>query len=212
MKKILVIDDDDTLRSNTALYLQMSGFEIIVAENGAEGVRLARKNLPDLVICDITMPGMDGYAVIENLSKTPETAIIPFIFLTAKSEKEDFRMGMQLGADDYIAKPFNFDDLISAINIRLQKQEAIAKAGGEKYLAMHEKSGLPTEITIKLSNREKEVLCLIALGLTNNEIAEKLFISPRTVDFHRSNLLLKTESKNGVELVRFAIRHGLADA
>lgn len=127
-KKILLIEDNNEVRENTAEMLELANYEVITAENGKIGVELAKKNKPDLVICDIMMPEMDGYGVLFMLGKDPETSGIPFIFLTAKVEKSDIRKGMELGADDYLTKPFDEMSLLNAIEIRLKKSEMFKKA------------------------------------------------------------------------------------
>jgi len=126
-KKILVIEDNPEVRENIAEILELSNYEVRTAENGKEGVETALQATPDLIICDIMMPELDGYGVLHLLSKHIETYGIPFIFLTAKSEKSDLRKGMELGADDYITKPFDGIELLKAIEIRLQKAEAVKK-------------------------------------------------------------------------------------
>src|SRR5690606_12250664 len=125
MKKILLIEDNQDIRENTAEILLLANYEVIEAENGKVGVEKAKKERPDLIICDIMMPELDGYGVLHMLSKNPETSAIPFIFLTAKSEKEDFRKGMNLGADDYLVKPFDDIELMDAIEMRLKKNEIL---------------------------------------------------------------------------------------
>ena len=119
--KILLIEDNSDIRENTSELLELSDYRVITAENGKEGVKKAKELLPDLIICDIMMPELDGYGVLQILSKQPQTASIPFIFLTAKAEKDDFRKGMTLGADDYLTKPFDETDLLNAIENRLKK-------------------------------------------------------------------------------------------
>ncbi|MEO8769412.1 MAG: response regulator [Ferruginibacter sp.] len=130
MKKILIIEDNLEVRENTAEIIELSNYKVITAANGKEGVEMALKELPDLVICDIMMPVLDGYGVYHLLSKHKETATIPFIFLTAKSEKADFRKGMEMGADDYIMKPFEGIELLHAIEVRLKKNEVFKAAYG----------------------------------------------------------------------------------
>ncbi|MFM7903168.1 MAG: response regulator transcription factor, partial [Bacteroidota bacterium] len=127
MKTLLLIEDHPDMRENTTEILELAGYKVIAAENGKAGIDAALKNIPDLIICDVMMPELDGYGVLHVLSKNPKTSGIPFIFLTAKSEKEDFRKGMSLGADDYITKPFSDSDLMDAIEIRLRKSEALKK-------------------------------------------------------------------------------------
>lgn len=121
MKKILLIEDDVVLRENTAELLELSNYDVITASNGRVGVEIAKNSLPNIIVCDIMMPELDGYGVLESLSKNEKTKHIPFIFLSAKTERKDVRKGMNLGADDYITKPFEEDELISAIESRLAK-------------------------------------------------------------------------------------------
>jgi len=125
MKSILVIDDNFELRENTAEILELAGYKTTTAENGKKGVEIALEFKPDLIVCDIMMPDLDGYGVLHLLKKNAETEHIPFIFLTAKTERNDFRKGMEMGADDYITKPFDDLELLKAIEIRLKKAEII---------------------------------------------------------------------------------------
>ncbi|HYH15254.1 MAG TPA: response regulator [Flavisolibacter sp.] len=125
MKTILVIDDNNDLRENTAEILDLAGYKTLTAENGKRGVDVAIKEKPDLIVCDIMMPELDGYGVLHLLRKHPETQQIPFIFLTAKTERSDFRKGMEMGADDYVTKPFEDIELLNAIEVRLKKSEVL---------------------------------------------------------------------------------------
>ncbi len=120
-KKILVIEDNDGIRENTAEILELANYEVFVAENGKKGVEGALQYAPDLIICDIMMPGLDGYGVLHAIHKNDAIKNTPFIFLTAKTERADFRKGMELGADDYITKPFNGTELLNAVDSRLKK-------------------------------------------------------------------------------------------
>lgn len=126
-KKILLIEDNKEIRENICEILELDGFSVITAENGKEGLDVAQEELPDLIICDIMMPIMDGYTVLYFLSKEAKTSDIPFIFLTAKAERFDFRKGMEMGADDYLTKPFEDVELINAIRSRLKKKELSRK-------------------------------------------------------------------------------------
>ena len=123
MKKILLIEDNTEIRENTEEILTLANYEVLSAENGKIGVDLAQREKPDLIVCDIMMPELDGYGVLHILSKKQETANIPFIFLTAKTEKTDIRKGMLLGADDYLTKPFDDTELLNTIETRLRKYE-----------------------------------------------------------------------------------------
>ncbi len=158
MKKILLIEDNDEVRENTAEILELSNYKVFTAANGKEGIEVANKELPDLIICDIMMPVLDGYGVLHSLSKKVETAGIPFIFLTAKSEKSDFRKGMDMGADDYITKPFDGIELLNAVETRLKKADALKQSfsldakGVQEFLANAQQAG-----NVQLTSDEREV-------------------------------------------------------
>ena len=124
-KTILVIDDNNDLRENTAEILDLAGYKTLQAVNGKQGVDIAVKEKPSLIVCDIMMPELDGYGVLHLLKKNPSTSNIPFIFLTAKTERGDFRKGMEMGADDYVTKPFEDIELLNAIEVRLKKAELL---------------------------------------------------------------------------------------
>ncbi|MCR9182951.1 MAG: response regulator [Flavobacteriaceae bacterium] len=134
MFKVLLIEDDVAVRENTAELIELAGYEVITAPNGKIGVTTAKNILPDIVICDIMMPELDGYGVIAELSKEDSTKFIPFIFLTAKTEHKDIRKGMDLGADDYLTKPFEEHDLLSALESRLAKATILKEQREQKQL------------------------------------------------------------------------------
>ncbi|QQS35459.1 MAG: response regulator [Ignavibacteriales bacterium] len=127
VKKILVIEDDVSIQSTIFEFLQTEGYEVYLAMNGKQGIQIAQSVTPDIIICDIMMPEMDGYEVLNNLSSSNITAPIPFIFLSARSEKPEVRHGMDMGADDYLTKPFKLDDLLHAVQSRLKKSEMMKK-------------------------------------------------------------------------------------
>lgn len=129
MKTVLLIEDDVVLRENTAELIELSNYKVITASNGKTGVSMAKKHVPDIIICDIMMPELDGYGALKTLSKSKITKYIPFVFLSAKTEHKDVRKGMNLGADDYITKPFSEEDLISAIESRLAKVSILQDLG-----------------------------------------------------------------------------------
>src|SRR5450631_2272515 len=122
---VLVIDDNKDIRENTAEILDLAGYITLTAENGKKGVEIAVREKPSIIVCDIMMPELDGYGVLHLLRKNPETEHIPFIFLTAKIERTDFRKGMEMGADDYITKPFEDIELLNAVEMRLKKAEIL---------------------------------------------------------------------------------------
>ncbi|NOQ74942.1 MAG: response regulator [Crocinitomix sp.] len=119
--KILLIEDNHEMLENIEEILELADYDVVTAENGKKGVPLIKKELPDLILCDIMMPELDGYGVLDAISRDPLTAAIPFIFLTAKSGKEDFRKGMNLGADDYLTKPFDDRQLLDTVERRIKK-------------------------------------------------------------------------------------------
>ena len=362
-KKILVIDDFAPLLEEVVEFLAFEGYQTYSAKDGTEGVQKAMQYNPDLIICDVEMPKMNGFEVFKTLEKIPSTESIPFIFLTARAQVEDFKAGLQLGVDDYITKPLELDNLLMSISKRLKKHDRIKEIHQErfdillknpligifiytekqfiitnqkvenitsytknelnklklseliisdsetvisklnsclknihssvqlklsflkknkkavfielfaKYIEIDSKNAIIGSIVeidnknlnkansseneptaefekivnylvsigkeqvadeiinvmelisfetnsdtqkvkekIKLTKREKEILNHICLGMTNNEIAEKLFISNRTVDNHRANLLSKTETKNTAALVAFAFKNRLIKA
>jgi CRP/FNR family cyclic AMP-dependent transcriptional regulator len=127
MKKILVIEDNEEVRDNILEILELSNYKVFTAENGKEGVEIALMEKPDLIVCDIMMPVLDGYGVLHLLGKNEVTSGIPFIFLTAKSEKNDFRKAMELGADDYLTKPFDGTELLKAVKVRMEKTAQLKK-------------------------------------------------------------------------------------
>lgn len=127
MKSILLIEDNKDVRENTAEILELAQYNVFTASNGKEGVELAIEKKPDLIICDIMMPVLDGHGVLHMLSKNETTSSIPFIFLTAKAERSDFRKGMEMGADDYLTKPFDDVELLNAIESRLKKNDILKR-------------------------------------------------------------------------------------
>jgi CheY-like chemotaxis protein len=127
MKTILIIEDNEEMRENTAEILELANYKVTTAINGRDGIDKARKIKPDLILCDIMMPEIDGYGVLYFINKDPQTAGIPFIFLTAKADQKDIRKGMNLGADDYLTKPFEEMDLLDAIESRFRRNDIVRK-------------------------------------------------------------------------------------
>jgi DNA-binding NarL/FixJ family response regulator len=190
MKKILVIEDEPEMRRNIATILRLEGFASIAAENGRAGVEAAMKEKPDLILCDVMMPELDGYGVIEELHNDPSTMNIPFIFLTAKGERNDVRSGMNLGADDYLTKPIDKNELVRAIQTRLSRAEQLARRNFKPNFDSAEPL-----TKLGLTPRVAEVLLWVAQGKTNGDIAQILGISESTVKKH----LLEIFEKLGVE-------------
>lgn len=135
-KKILIIEDDTILRENITDFLSEEGYLVTAAEDGLTGVKMAMSQIPDMILCDITMPGMDGLELFKTIQQLKTTSAIPLIFITAKSEKEDMRVGMQMGADDYITKPFDLNELRQTIKIRLEKHDRFQESYDQKFYAL----------------------------------------------------------------------------
>lgn len=158
MSKILLIEDNQDVRENTAEILELARYEVTTAENGKQGVEVALQEKPDLIICDIMMPVLDGYGVLHLLSKNKDTSSIPFIFLTAKSEKSDYRKGMELGADDYITKPFDETQLLNAIEVRLRKAEKFKQNFGQDLNGVTDFIETASQqINLRLTEKAREV-------------------------------------------------------
>lgn len=179
MKKVLVIEDEPEMRRNLLTILKLEKFQPVGAENGRVGVRLAKAEKPDLVLCDVMMPEMDGYGVLRALRDDPATMTTPFIFLTARGEKVDHRAGMDLGADDYLTKPVTKEDLLRAINARLRRAEQHAQQEFKPNFSSWEPL-----LKLGLTPRVAEVLLWVAQGKTNADIATILGISESTVKKH----------------------------
>ena len=323
MKRILIIEDDTDLAETTADFIKYDGYDVDIAYDGAEGIKKAVQHVPDLILCDIAMPGLSGYEVFNSLQQITYTSVIPFIFLTAKTELEDIRAGLQIGVDDYITKPFRYEDLSQTIKTRLEKQDKLLRINDEKFntllhqtntgilvikddkiafvndkiseltgyaqdeliginlinilyredidelthlmndcfegikkefdtsarfvkknreileLKLHasmvplknrkgliisacsenemestdfsKKYNKKAQVLTNISKREKEVLSLLAKGYSTEDIADQLHISKRTVEGHRSNLISKTEAKNSIGLIVYAIKNAIIE-
>lgn len=205
MKKILLIEDHPPMRENLVLMLEMEGFTVLCAAHGRRGLELARSVSPDLILCDVMMPELDGYGVLQALRADSATSTIPFLFLTAKGEKQDQRTGMNLGADDYLVKPVAKEEVLAAIAARLQRradheERSRAQLSQVKFTPDFS-SALPLE-ALGLSPREAEVLLWIAQGKGNEEIGIILGVSRNTIKKHVLHLLEKlgVESRNAAAL------------
>ncbi len=190
MKKILVIEDHALMRRNVVTILEMEGYLALAAANGRDGLDLARSEKPDLILCDIMMPQMDGYEVLRALRADASTAAVPFIFLTAKGEKHDLRAGMNLGADDYLTKPASRDELLATLTARFARKSQ--QRVNFNTLLTNPKPLLALGVT----EREAEVLLWIAQGKTNEDIASILSISIQTVKKHVGAVLLALGVEN----------------
>lgn len=197
MSRILVIEDQAPLRRNLALMLELEGHEVITAENGATGLELARAKAPDLIICDIMMPEMDGHGVLQQVRGDARTATTPFIFLTARGAAVDLRIGMNFGADDYLVKPVQREDLLASVHARLARAQAVkehiaaAAAAQPAAFAPDFSSSLPLKDALGLTGREADVLLWVAQGKSNGDIATILGMSEKTVKQHLGSVFQK---------------------
>lgn len=205
-KRLLIIEDQAPMRRNIALMLELEGYEVFTAENGRIGLEQARQHRPDLVLCDVMMPEMDGYSVVQALREDPDLAATPFIFLTAKSDRNDVRVGMNFGADDYLTKPVVRDDLLAAVQVRLTRAEthekqihsALAHGGFNPDFTHHE----PLIKAFNITPREAEVLLWVAQGKSNGDVASILDMSEKTVKQHLGSVFQKigVESRTAASL------------
>ena len=186
MKKILIIEDEPEMRRNVTALLRYHDYEPIVAENGRKGIEAARREKPDLVLCDVMMPELDGHGVLQALQQDADLALIPIIILTAKGEKDDLRSGMDLGADDYLTKPVANADLVRAIETRLRRSQQQAK---REFKA--DFSSAEPLLKLGLTPRATETLLWLAQGKTNPDIATILGITESTIKKHVQEIFEK---------------------
>jgi signal transduction histidine kinase len=176
MKKILVIDDEEWLREMVQLALRQRGFDVVEAENGAVGIEIARKELPDLILCDVNMERVDGYLTLSSLRNEPATASIPFILMTGLADNAGMRHGMELGADDYLPKPFTIDALYAAVEARLKKAQALRREAEQKLADLRDNISLmlPHELRTPLNGilAFGEMLASEAATLPSSEVAD----------------------------------------
>lgn len=179
MKKILVIEDEPEMRRNISSLLRFHHFEAIAAENGRSGIEAARRERPDLILCDVMMPELDGFGVLHMLQSDASLASIPFIFLTAKGEKDDLRSGMNLGADDYLTKPVPNAELVRAIETRLRRSaQQLRREFSPDF------SSAEPLVKLGLTPRAAEALLWLAQGKTNPDIAAILGVTESTIKKH----------------------------
>ncbi len=197
---ILIIEDDPSYRSMMELILRMEGFAVRAADDGESGLELLREQRSDLILCDIMMPDMDGYSVLETLRGESRLADIPFIFVTAMGERLDVRRGMSAGADDYLSKPFVADELLAAVTGRLRRHGMIAVSQATSVFRKERDI-----LNSKTTRREREVLLLVGQGITSREIARRLGVGEKTIEVHRANLMHKLDAPNAASLARWAV-------
>ncbi len=215
---ILVVDDDLGTRLSISDYLEASGYSVIAAVNGRVALNLVEECQPHLIVTDITMPQMDGYEFVRRVRQRPASRLLPVVFLTARTETPDRIRGYQLGCDVYLPKPFDLQELGVIIRSLLERLQMIESewrsrvnhlAPPQAAMDAEKKSGMPPGVTLEFTAREQEVLTLLADGMSNNQIGDRLHLSSRTVEKYVSSLLNKTNTSNRSELLRFAVDHHL---
>ncbi|MFM8525178.1 MAG: response regulator transcription factor [Cyanobacteriota bacterium] len=226
--RLLLVDDEPGLRTAVRAYLEDEGFQVTTANDGEEGWEKAQQLLPDVVISDVMMPRCDGYGLLKRLRADERLGGTPVIFLTAKGMTADRIAGFQAGADDYIPKPFDPDELVARVHNAVRRQERLlAEAARYADADIGQMARQITEIRSLLATggqrkgaaapafeftpREASVLQLVAEGLMNKEIARRLETSIRNVEKYVSRLFIKTGTASRTELVRYALEHGLVE-
>jgi DNA-binding response OmpR family regulator/anti-sigma regulatory factor (Ser/Thr protein kinase) len=184
IKKILVIEDEQLLQENIMELLDAENFEVFGAGDGKVGVKLAQQHLPDLIICDVMMPELDGYGVLRALRQNPATATIPFMFLTAKADKMDLRQGMSLGADDYLTKPFTRAELLGAISARLEKQAAIDQKQTQKLEQL--RSSITLALPLEMRSPLNNILGFSQLLVDESDVLERQEVKEMSETIHKS--------------------------
>lgn len=210
--KILIIEDETILRENIVDFLELKNFKTYQAKNGLDALEILHKDVPDIIISDIAMPVFNGIQLLKIIRKNDKYNHIPFIFLTAKAEKDDLRDGMLNGADDYIIKPFTFDVLYNSINTRINRLKQLQEfkqndfSLSKSVTLYSEKEQTALSLLPTLSRSENTILKKIGQGMTSLEIANELNISVRTVDNHRYNICKKLKLSGTNSLIKFILK------
>ena len=210
--KVLLVEDDQMLREVIAQFQELKKFMVIQAKNGLEADFVLKKTNPDVIICDVSMPLMNGLQLLKQIRTDVRYDHVPFIFLTARADKSDLRTGMLAGADDYIIKPFTFEELFNSIQKRIERlsqikenksfdktiQDSISFSSADEHLSLSEIKNL--------SKMESKILKMIGKGMTSSQISQDLSISTRTVENHRYNICKKLKLKGSNTLTKFALK------
>jgi DNA-binding NarL/FixJ family response regulator len=206
-KRLLLIDDDPNLILLVKDYLEFRGYEVVTADNGQEALEVLQQDLPDMIICDVMMPQMDGYTFVEHVRKDPRTSWIPVLFLSAKGQSQDRVKGLNTGADVYMVKPFEPEELVAQVESSLKQASRILQ---HQTKGAENAPKIQVPFDVELTPTELRVVQYVARGMANREIAEELNVSQRTIESHVSNMLGKTGLHNRTELARWAIENSMA--
>lgn len=211
MSKILIVDDDVTLRAALSRYLTKRSYSVQDAGSGEEGLHAFMQHVPDLVVSDILMPGMDGFEFCRRLRASQEGQLVPFIFLSSRGDIEDRIQGHSIGADDYLIKPFEPRELLAKLESQLERSRRIHDEIQRLMQKASEQSANLEPLNpdpLPLTPAEEKVFWEVVQGFTNRQIGDRLFISPRTVQTHLSNILSKLSLDNRAQLVRYSYENG----
>ncbi len=203
-KKLLLIDDDPNLILLVKDYLEFRGYEVIPASNGRVALDIMKEFTPDLIICDVMMPEMDGYTFVETLRSDMNSDWVPVIFLSARGQTADRVRGLTTGADVYMVKPFEPEELVAQVESSLRHTDRLLQMQSVGLQPV-----LQIDRDIELTPTENRVIQYVAKGMSNREIADTLGVSQRTIESHVSNMLGKTGLHNRTELARWAMESGL---
>lgn len=205
-KRLLLIDDDPNLILLVKDYLEFRGYEVVTADNGIEALEVLDQEIPDMIICDIMMPEMDGYTFVERVRQDSRSSWIPVLFLSAKGQSQDRVKGLNKGADVYMVKPFEPEELVAQVESSLKQANRLIGHSGTGETG--NKLKVPSDV--ELTPTELKVVQLVARGMANREIAIQMKVSQRTIESHVSNMLGKTGLHNRTELARWAIETSMA--
>ncbi|NEQ32077.1 MAG: response regulator transcription factor [Leptolyngbya sp. SIO4C5] len=203
-KQLLLIDDDPNLILLVKDYLEFRGFQVVTADNGREALDLLEDQTPDMIICDVMMPEMDGYAFVQHVRENQQTSWIPILFLSAKGQSQDRVKGLNTGADVYMVKPFEPEELVAQVESSLKQAARLAQRqgpGGDSAPTMQ------VPFDVELTPTELKVVQFVSRGMANRQIADELKVSQRTIESHVSNMLGKTGLHNRTELARWAMEN-----
>ena len=208
MQKILIVDDDNTLRAALTRYLKDRGFVVHNAASGIEGFESFTEHSPDLIVSDVVMPEMNGFDLCVKVRETEVGRLVPFIFLSGRCDLEDRIQGHSIGADDYLVKPFHPRELIAKIESQLARANRIYSEIERALAQPNAEDEVVPQVPLPLTPAEEKVFWEVVQGFTNKKIGDRLFISPRTVQTHLSNILSKLSLENRSQLIRYAFENG----
>jgi DNA-binding NarL/FixJ family response regulator len=205
-KQLLLVDDDPNLILLVKDYLEFRGYAVITADNGVKALEILQETVPDMIICDVMMPEMDGYAFVQHIREDTKLSWIPVLFLSAKGQSQDKVKGLKTGADVYMVKPFEPEELVAQVESSLRQASRIQRSSGKSDDGFE----LHVPFDVELTPTEQKVVHYVAKGMANREIAEQLKVSQRTIESHVSNMLGKTGLHNRTELARWAMQNSMA--